>query len=178
MTDRREGWFDRDDRDDRYEEDEERRSPVLERLVAALGVVWGLVLHVGVPAGLVLAVSTAEQLDVFGPLADAVLQRRLGPLSLLLGAIAAVITTYSFTLLGRPFSLGKFLLTATVIGAAIFPFLAAANHLTLGLTPDQFAVLLSYAYLGLKVAVGVLIGATVSWMLLSHTPVAGAERAR
>lgn len=175
MTDRREGWF---DRDDRYEEEEEQRSRVLERLLPALGVVWSLVLHAGVPAALVLAVSTAEHLDVFGPLTDAVLQRRLGPLGLLLGAIAAVITTYSFTLLGRPFSLGKFLLTAVVIGAAIFPFLAAANRLTLGLTPDQFAVLLSYAYLGLKVAVGVLIGATVSWMLLSHIPAPRAERAR
>lgn len=165
-------------RDDQYEEDEEERSPVLDRLVAGLGVVWSLVLHAGIPVALVLAVSTAERLDVFAPLTDAAMQQRLGPMGLLLGAIAAVIATYSFTLLGRAFGLGKFLLTAVVIGGAIFPFLAAANQLTLGLTPDQFAVLLAYAYLCLKVAVGVLIGATVSWMLLSHTVAAGAGRRR
>ena len=99
-------------------------------------------------------------------------------MGLLLGAVAAVITTYSFTLLGRAFSLGKFIVTAVVIGAAIFPFLATANKLTLGLTTDQLAVLLSYAYLGLKVAVGVLIGATVSWMLVSHTVTTAASRSR
>lgn len=165
-------------RDDQYEEDEDERSPALDHLLSALRVAWSVVLHAGIPAALVLAVSTAERLDVFGPLTGAELQRRLGPMGLLLGAIAAVITTYSFTLLGRAFGLGKFLLTAVVIGCAIFPFQAAANRLTLGLTPDQFAVLLSYAYLGLKVSVGVLIGATVSWMLLSHTLVAEAPRRR
>jgi hypothetical protein len=133
---------------------------------------------VGIPAALVLAVNTAERLDVFSPLTGAELRQRLGPMGLLLGAVAAVITTYSFTLLGRAFGLGKFLLTAVVIAAAIFPFLAAGNKLTLGLTPDQFAVLLSYAYLALKVAVGVLIGATVSWTLLSHTLAAAAPRRR
>lgn len=166
-------------RDEEYDEEErEERSPVLDRLVGLLGTIWSLVLHAGVPVALVLAVSTAERLDVFSPITGADLQRRLGPMGLLLGAVAAVITTYSFTLLGRAFSLGKFLLTAIVIGAAIFPFLAAANKLTLGLTPDQFAVLLSYAYLALKVAVGVLIGATVSWMLVSHTVTTAASRGR
>jgi hypothetical protein len=175
MMDRRERWG---GRDDPYEEDAEERSPVLDWLLGGLAVVWSLVLHAGVPAALVLAVSTAERLDVFAPLTDAALQQRLGPLGLLLGVVAAVITNYTFTLLGRPFSLGKFLVTAVVIGGAIFPFLAAANRLTLGLTPDQFAVLLSYAYLGLKVAVGVLIGATVSWMLVSHSTTAEAGRPR
>lgn len=172
-------------RDDQYQEDEEERSPVVDRLVAVLGTVWSLILHAwslilyaGVPVALVLAVSTAERLDVFGPLTGADLQQRLGPMGLLLGAVAAVITTYSFSLLGRAFSLGKFLLTAVVIGCAIFPFLAGANRLTLGLTPDQFAVLLSYAYLALKVAVGVLIGATVSWMLVSHTLTTAPRRGR
>ena len=171
------GWFDRDDRD-RDEDDDEDRWPVLERLVAAVGAVWSLALHAGVPAALVLLISTAERLDVVAPLSDAAVRQRLGPLGLLLGVVAAVITNYSFTLLGRPFGVGKFLLTAVVIGAAVFPFLASASRLTLGLTPHQFSVLLSYSYLGLKVAVGVLIGATVSWMLVSHAVPARPARSR
>lgn len=179
---RRGGWYDRDDEPEEEAPEPDEGWPVLERLGrsvgAAVGAAWNLVLHFGIPAAMMLAISTAERLDVVGPLTDDLLQRRLGPLGLLLGVVAAVITTYSFTLLGRPFSLGKFLVTAIVIGGAIFPFLAASNRLTLGLTADQLAVLLAYAYLGLKVAVGVLVGATFSWVLVSHAVTSGAVRAR
>lgn len=178
MTGRRGGWYDRDEEPEEEAPDRHEGWPVLERLGRAVGAAWNLLLHAGIPAALMLAISTAERLDVVGPLTDDLLQRRLGPLGLLLGVVAAVITTYSFTLLGRPFSLGKFLVTAVLIGGAIFPFLAASNRLTLGLTTDQLAVLLAYAYLGLKVAVGVLVGATFSWVLVSHALTSGAVRAR
>jgi hypothetical protein len=54
-----------------------------------------------------------------------------------------------------------------LIGAALFPSLADWHRVRLGLAPEQFAVLQSYCYLALRVAVGILMGATVSWILLA-----------
>lgn len=156
----------RDDVDDPYAEDE--RSPVLAKLAGALRVVWSVVLYDGVPALLAWAVSAVEVVDVVSPFTDASLPRRLGRLGLFLSVIAAIITNESVIRLARPFGLGKFVLTVSTLGVALFPLLAAWHRLPLGLTPDQLAVVLSYAYLILKVAVGVLIGATVSWVLVGH----------
>ena len=55
-----------------------------------------------------------------------------------------------------------------LIGAALFPSLADWHRVRLGLTPEQFALLQAYCYLALKVAVGMLVGATVSWILLTR----------
>src|SRR3989454_596713 len=91
--------------------------------------------------------------------------RRLAGLGLFLSVVAAIITTESVTRLARPFSIGHFLTTVVLIGAALFPTLADWHRLRLGLTPEQFALVQAYCYLALKVMVGILIGATLSWIL-------------
>lgn len=174
--------------DDRYEEAEDDRGggqAAFDNLRSALRVLsnillaaWSLVLHVGLPAALAWGVSTAQGLNVLAPLIDAPVQRQLGPLALLLSIVAAVITTESVTRLSEPFGLGKFFVTTVAVAGAAFPFLAVSHRLTLGLKPDQIAVVLSYAYLALTVAIGVLIGAIVSWVLLSHPVVASNIRRR
>jgi hypothetical protein len=141
------------------------------RLLAALGVVWTLLLYDGLPAFLAWAVSTVEGVDLFAPFTSAAIDQKLGRLGLFLSAVAAIVTTESVTRLARPFGLPQVLLTVSVIGVALFPILASGQQMHLGLTADQFAILLGYSYLVLKVAVGILIGATVSWALLAHGPV-------
>ena len=185
MRDRQETAF---GTETRYEQAEDERGvarAVLDTVLVVLGVAfnillgaWNLILHVGLPAVLTWGVGTARGLDVLSPLIDAPLQHRLGPLALLLSITAAIITTESVTRLGRPFGLGKFFVTTVAVGAALFPFLAVSHRLTVRFTPDQIAVVLSYAYLALRVAIGVLIGAIVSWVLLSHPALASGIRRR
>jgi hypothetical protein len=156
--------------DDLDEEAERPPSRIPAALLTVVGIAWGIALYDGLPAVLAWAVSAGEGLDVFSQFIEASLQQRLGRLGLFLSVVAAIITTESVTRLVRPFGLAEFLLTALGIGGALFPFLAASHRVSLGLTADQLAVLLSYAYLALKIFVGILIGATVSWVLLAHGP--------
>ncbi len=159
----------RADRDDVFEDrSEELDSVVLAKLGAALGVLWSLLLYDALPAAAAWALSAAESLDIFAPFIEAPLQARLGRLGLFLGMVAAVIANESLTRLGRPFRLPHLVGTLAALGVALFPFLAAAHRVPLGLPADVFAVIVSYAYLVLKVTVGILIGATISWILIGH----------
>jgi small basic protein len=119
------------------------------------------------PALLAWVVGAAEALDLFAGF-DAPSVHRLAGLGMFLSAVAAIITTESVTWMGRPFRVAHYLATVVVIGAALFPSLADWHRLRTGLTPDQFAVVQAYCYLALKVAVGILVGATVSWILLTR----------
>ncbi|HEV8641902.1 MAG TPA: hypothetical protein VGV13_12445 [Methylomirabilota bacterium] len=119
------------------------------------------------PALLAWVVGSAEGLDLFVGLDNPSL-RRLAGLGLFLSAVAAIITAESVTRLARPFSLAHYLATVAVMGVALFPSLADWHRIRPGLTPDQFAIVQAYCYLVLKVTVGILIGATVSWILLAQ----------
>ncbi len=154
--------------DDLYEEDE--NAEALAKIRAFFGVVWQVTLHVGLPVLVVWAINASERVDLFLPFTDEAVGERLGRLGLFLGMGAAVIATESLTRVLRPFGLGAFLLTVGVMGVAMLPFVAEPNDVSLGLTPGQFAILVSYAYLTLKVGVGVIVGAVVSWILLAHAP--------
>jgi hypothetical protein len=147
--------------DDELDPDAER-SEALTRLSAAAGVIWNLLLYDGLPAALAWAFNALEGVDLFAPFIDASLARRLGRLGLFLSAVAAIIASESILRLGRGFGLAQFVLALLALGAALFPMLATFHRLPLGLPPDQFAVVLSYAYLVLKITVGILIGATVA----------------
>src|SRR5205809_68194 len=116
------------------------------------------------PALLTWVVGSTAGLDLFSAIDNPSL-RRLAGLGLFLSVVAAIITTESVTRLARPFSIGHFLTTVVLIGAALFPTLADWHRLRLGLTPEQFALVQAYCYLALKVMVGILIGATLSWIL-------------
>jgi len=141
-----------------------RRSEMLEKLLVPVAVVGHVLFYDVLPALLTWVVGSTAGLDLFSAIDNPSL-RRLAGLGLFLSVVAAIITTESVTRLARPFSIGHFLTTVVLIGAALFPTLADWHRLRLGLTPEQFALVQAYCYLALKVMVGILIGATLSWIL-------------
>lgn len=163
--------------DDLYERDDEN-AEALARIRAFFAVVWQVALHVGLPVMAVWAINASERVDVFAPFIDGAVVDRLGRLGLFLGMGAAVIATESLIRVARPFGLGSFLLTSAAMGVAMLPFVAEPHDVKLGLTTGQFAVVVSYAYLILKVGVGVIVGAVVSWILLVHAAPSPPSRAR
>ena len=139
------------------------RSALFGKLLIALVIAGHVLFYDVLPAVLAWAVGSAQGLDLFSGF-DTPSLRRVAALGLFLSAVAAIITTESVTLLGRPFGRGTFITTAVAIGVVLFPSLADWHRIRLGLTPDQFAILQSYCYLALRVMVGFLIGAVVSWV--------------
>lgn len=143
------------------------RSELLAKLLVPVVIAGRVLFYDVLPAFLAWLVTSAGGLNLFSGFDNPAL-RRVAGLGLFLSVVAAIITTESVTRLARAFGLGHFLFTALVIGVALFPSLADWHRVRLGLTPEQFAVLQTYCYLALKVMVGILIGATVSWILLAR----------
>lgn len=133
--------------------------------------IMGFLLHDILPAACVWALHVGEQLDLFGRLIHPQLHVKLGPLALFLGMGAAVVTAESFTRwnwhgTGESFRVSYFLATVAVLGLALFPFLADWDRmLSSVLAPKLAAVGIHYAYLLLKLTVGVLVGGIISWLL-------------
>jgi hypothetical protein len=144
-----------------------RFAGFLARLLVLVALGGHILFYDLLPAALAWAVGSAEGLNLFADFQDPSF-RRIAGLGVFLSVLGAIITTESITRLARPFSVGPFLVTVAAIGVALFPSLADWHRLRLGLAPEQFAVLQSYCYLALRVMVGVLIGATVSWILLAR----------
>src|SRR5207244_3566082 len=153
-----------------------RRSEMLEKLLVPVAIVGHVLFYDVLPALLTWVVGSTAGLDLFSAIDNPML-RRLSGLGLFLSVVAAIITTESITRLARPFSLRHFLATALVIGVALFPPLADWHRIRLGLAPEHFALLQAYCYLALKVTVGILVGATVSWILVGrYTSMVGSRR--
>ncbi len=143
-----------------------------------LGAAAGLAACMGLPAVLAWLVSTGERFDVLGPVIEPMLPARLGRLGVFLCIVAAIVTTQSLLWLGRPFGVGQLSVIAAVMGIALFPFLASAYGMPAGLTSEQIAVAGAYAYLVIRVAVGILVGGIVGWILIAHLPTAAAPPRR
>jgi hypothetical protein len=170
--------------DHELDPDEEERSPweALARVWAALRQ-WlvaaaGFGACIGLPAVLAWLAGAGERFDVLGPVVDPALPARLGRLGVFLSVVAAIVTTQSLLWLGRPLGIGQLIGTSAAIGVALFPFLASAHGLPAGLSPEQIAVAAAYAYLVLRVAVGILVGGIVAWVLIAHLPTAAAAPRR
>lgn len=142
-------------------------SEWLAKLLVPVVIAGHVLFYDALPALLTWAVGAAEGFDLFAGF-DSPSVRRLAPLGLFLSAVAAIVTTESVTALARPFRITHYLATVVVMGVALFPVMADWHRIRPGLTPEQFAILQVYAYLALKVTVGILIGATVSWILLTR----------
>jgi hypothetical protein len=143
------------------------RSAWMGRLKVPVVIVGHVLFYDVLPAVLAWGVGSAAGLALFSGF-DQPSLRRVAGLGLFLSVVAAIITTESVTRLGRPFSVRHFLVAVVVFGIALFPFLADWHRVQLGLPPEQFAVVQAYCYLAMKVIVGILIGATVSWILLAR----------
>ena len=152
------------------------RSELLWNLLVPVGIAGHILFFDVLPAVLAWAVSSSQGLDLFSGLDNPSL-RRIAGFGLFLSALAAIITTESVTRLGRPFSIGHFLAACVAIGVALFPSLADWHRIHLGLTSEQYALVQSYCYLALRIMVGILIGATLSWVLLaSNMPLGSSGR--
>ncbi|HXG02393.1 MAG TPA: hypothetical protein VNO23_03115 [Candidatus Binatia bacterium] len=150
-----------------------RIGAVLRRWMAAL---TGFAACIALPAAVAWLVSAGERFDILAPLIDPAVPVHLGRLGVFLSLVAAVVTTQSLLWLGRPFGIGHLGASLAAIALALFPSLASMHRMPFGLTPEQIAVAAAYAYLVLKVAVGVLVGGVVSWMLMLHVPAAAPAR--
>jgi hypothetical protein len=164
----------------RYEEepDEARdlaRWEFLARLLVPVRIAGHVLFYDALPALLAWGLGSARWLDLFSAFDNPAL-RRLTGLGIFLSIVAAIMTTESVTRLARPFSLRQFLATTVVIGVALFPPLADWHRIRLGLAPEYFALLQSYSYLVLKITVGILIGATVSWVLVGRYTIVSLHR--
>ena len=141
-------------------------SELLAKLLVPLGIASHLLFYDVVPGSLVWIAGSREWLDLFSAFDNPAL-RRLAGLGVFLSILAAVITTESVTRMARPFRVRHFFGVTVLFGIALFPSLADWHRFRLGLAPEQYAIVQSYCYLTLRVTIGVLIGATVSWILLA-----------
>jgi len=163
-------------RDEMDEASEVGHSEFLAKLLVPVGIAGHVLFYDVLPAALTWIAGSPKGLDLFSAFEQPSL-RRLAGMGVFLSVIAAVITTESVTRLARPFRVTHFLATVVLIGAALFPSLADWHRVRLGLTPEQFALLQAYCYLALKVTVGILVGATVSWILVGrYTSMVGSRR--
>lgn len=149
-----------------YDQSTPGRSEWLARVLVPVGIAGHVLFHDVLPAVLVWAIGSARALDLLSGF-DTPALRPVAGLGLFLSVVAAIITTESLTRLARPFRVVHFLVTVGAIGVVLFPSLAEGHRVQLGLTPEQFALVQSYCYLALRVIVGIMVGATVSWVLLA-----------
>lgn len=118
-----------------------------------------LVVEQGIPAALTAGLNVAQRLGYLTLLPlNAVIEKEYGNYAVLLGAAAAAVTSATFTRNGRRFGVGSFLLAATASLVMAAPFIVYRYGIDLGLAPMHFALAATFAYLGLYVTVGVLVG--------------------
>ncbi len=87
-----------------------------------------------------------------------VIEKEYGLYGLVLGVAGTIVTSASFLKQGREYGFVAFL--STVVAGLVFasPFIAWRYGMQFGLAPMQFALLGTFAYLGLYVVLGILIG--------------------
>ncbi len=112
-----------------------------------------------IPAALTAALNLAPRFGYFPllPLSIGV-EREYGNYALLLGGAAALIASASFGRAGIRYDLPDFVGTAVAGLVTVTPFILGRAGLTLGLPPRYFDVVITFAYLGFFIVIGVLVG--------------------
>ncbi len=85
-------------------------------------------------------------------------EREYGNYALLLGVAGALVTSASFGREAIRFDLPEFVSTALVGLVTVTPFIVGRTGLTFGLPPRYLDVVITFAYLGFFITVGVLVG--------------------
>lgn len=112
-----------------------------------------------VPLLLTVALNLASRLGHFTLLPLAVsLERSYGNYALLLGAAAALVASASFGREGTHFDLSAFVDTVGAGLVTLAPFILGRAGLTLGLPPRHFDIVVTFAYLGFFLVIGLLVG--------------------
>ena len=112
-----------------------------------------------VPIVLTAALNLGPRLGYFTLLPLSVgVERDYGNYALLLGIAGALVASASFVRDGIRFDLPDFVGTALVGLVTVAPFILGRAGLTLGLPHRFFDVVITFAYLGFFIMVGVLVG--------------------
>ena len=89
---------------------------------------------------------------------NVVIEREYGNYALLLGVAAALVASGTFSKVTHHFGISAFLVTALAGLATVSPFVFARYGIYLGLAPVHFAIMATFAYLGLQILIGLLFG--------------------
>ena len=112
-----------------------------------------------IPVAGTVALILLQRFGVFSLLPlNLVIEREYGNYALFLGAAAALVASGIFGRVGRQFGVGEFLVTALVGFVTMTPFVSARYGIYFGIPPSQFAMYATFAYMGLFVSIGVIVG--------------------
>jgi hypothetical protein len=112
-----------------------------------------------IPVVLIAALVLVQRLGFLTLLPlNPVIEREYGNYALLLGAGAAFVASGTFSKYGHQFGMGAFLATASAGLVIVAPFVFARYGIYLGLAPVYFTIAATFAYLGLYVVIGFLVG--------------------
>ena len=112
----------------------------------------------GIPAIAVVAFDLGQRHHLFQVLpANPVLDGQYRNLGLLLGVLATLVASADFGS-RREFDLRALLGTLAALIVTLLPFIGRRDPAFFRLSPDTFAMVSIVAYLGLYVAIGILIG--------------------
>ncbi len=89
---------------------------------------------------------------------NVVIEKEYGNYALLLGMAAAFVASSTLTREGQRFGIGQFLAVAVAGSVTAAPFVLARYGMFLGVTPMEFALIATFAYLGFFVTIGLLCG--------------------
>jgi hypothetical protein len=124
-----------------------------------------VVVEAGVPGILTALLGIAQRLGWLSLLpGNPVIEREYGLYGLALGVAGAIVTSGSCLKPAREYGFGAFLSTGVAGLVLASPFIAWRYGMQFGLAPMQFALLGTFAYLGLSIVLGILIGGC--WSLL------------
>lgn len=117
------------------------------------------IVHQLIPAALTAGLNLSPRYGYFVllPLSIGV-EREYGNYALLLGIAGALVASASFGREGICFELPDFVGTALAGLVTVAPFILGRAGLTLGLPPRHFDVVITFAYLGFFIVIGVLVG--------------------
>ena len=122
-----------------------------------------------IPAVCAVGVNAAQRYGYINwlPL-NVVIEREYGIYALFLSAVAALVASAAFTRERRRFGVGAFLGTALASLAMVAPFILSRYGVQPpGITPMEFSLMATFAYLGFSVTIGLVIGGC--WSLVVRT---------
>ena len=124
-----------------------------------MGRFLAVVVEAVVPGILTAALGIVQRLGWLSILpGNPVIEREFGLYGLVLGVTGAIVTSASCLKQGREYGFVAFLSTVLAGLALASPFIAWRYGMQFGIAPMQFALLGTFAYLGLYVVLGILIG--------------------
>lgn len=122
-----------------------------------------------IPAALAVGVNAAQRYGYINwlPL-NVAIEKEYGNYAMFLSAVAALVACAAFTRERRRFGVGAFLGAALASLAMVAPFiLSRYGAHPPGITPMQFSLVATFAYLGFSITVGLLVGGC--WSIVVRT---------